>query len=144
MLALFKTSAEVVATFEFDAVSFFDDEHIGRPRTHVNMSQDHNIRSEKMKANLEIEAGKFCDDDIACKSAARNRSVRRPSMGNRGRDRTKAVTVLAIALVGFLIALVIGYRYFELFDGVVAGLIILTIAGFIAYELWWKTNSEDR
>jgi hypothetical protein len=63
-------------------------------------------------------------------------------MGDRGRDRTKAVTVLVIALLGFLIALVIGYRYFELFDGVVAGLVILTIAGFIAYELWWKTNSE--
>ena len=65
-------------------------------------------------------------------------------MGDRGRDRTKAITVLAIALVGFLGALVIGYRYFELFDGVIAGLIILTVAAFIAYELWWKKNSSDR
>ena len=62
-------------------------------------------------------------------------------MGERGRDRTKAVIVLAIASVGFLAALVIGYRYFELFDGVVAGAIILTIAAFVAYELWWKTSS---
>ncbi len=64
-------------------------------------------------------------------------------MGDRGRNRTKAITVLAIALVGFLISLAIGYRYFELFDGVIAGLIILAVAAFIAYELWWKRSSGD-
>ena len=64
-------------------------------------------------------------------------------MGNRRRDRTKAVAVLAVALVGFLIALAIGYRYFELFDGVATGLIILAIAAFLAYELWWKSGEGD-
>jgi Mn2+/Fe2+ NRAMP family transporter len=53
------------------------------------------------------------------------------------------VAVLAFAVVGFLIALLVGYRYFELFDGVVAGLIVLAAAAFIAYELWWKTNSGN-
>jgi hypothetical protein len=64
-------------------------------------------------------------------------------MTDRRQARTKAIAVLAIALVGFLIALVIGYRYFELFDGVVAGVIILTVAAFIAYELWWKKSPGD-
>lgn len=64
-------------------------------------------------------------------------------MTDRGRDRTKAITVLAVAFVGFLIALVIGYRYFETLDGVVAGLIVLTVAAFIAYELWWKNSPGD-
>ncbi len=64
-------------------------------------------------------------------------------MTDRGRERTKAITVLAIALVGFLVALVIGYRYFALFDGVVAGVIILAVAAFIAYELWWKNSPGD-
>jgi hypothetical protein len=65
------------------------------------------------------------------------------SMGNRGRDRARAIAVLAFAVVGFLIALLVGYRYFELFDGVVAGMIVIAVAAFIAYELWWKTNSGD-
>jgi hypothetical protein len=65
-------------------------------------------------------------------------------MTDRGRERTKAVTVLALALVAFVIALVIGYRYFALFDGVVAGFIILAVAAFIAYELWWKKSAGDR
>jgi hypothetical protein len=56
-------------------------------------------------------------------------------MGDGGRDRTKVFMVLAVAFVGFLIALGIGYRLFELFDGVVAGLIILIIAAVIAYKL---------
>lgn len=64
-------------------------------------------------------------------------------MGERRRDRAKAIAILIVALIGFLIALVIGYRYFELFDGVVAGLLVLAIAAFIAYELWWKTGSDE-
>lgn len=65
-------------------------------------------------------------------------------MGDRGRNRTKAIGVLAVPLLGFLLALVVGFRYFELFEGVVAGLIILAIAGFIAYELWWKRSAGDQ
>jgi type IV secretory pathway VirB2 component (pilin) len=69
--------------------------------------------------------------------------VKELSRGSRGWNRTKAIAVLAFAVVGFLIALLVGYRYFELFDGVVAGLIVLAAAAFIAYELWWKTNSGN-
>ena len=64
-------------------------------------------------------------------------------MGNQARDRTMAIGVLAIALVGFLISLVVGFYFFELYVGVGAGLLILTVAGFIAYELWWKHEEKS-
>lgn len=63
-------------------------------------------------------------------------------MSEKRRDRTKAVAVLVVGLVGFLLALVIGYNYFELLHGVAAGLIILAIVAFIAYELWWKSDTD--
>jgi len=69
--------------------------------------------------------------------------VKGSDMRDRRRDRTKAIAVLALALVGFPIALVVGYRYFETFEGVLVGLLILAVAAFVAYELWWKTSPED-
>ena len=63
-------------------------------------------------------------------------------MSEKRRDRTKAVAVLVAGLVGFLLALAIGYAYFELLHGVAAGLIILAIVAFVAYELWWKSETD--
>lgn len=63
-------------------------------------------------------------------------------MNEKRRDRGKAIGILGIALLGFLLALVVGYRYFEVANGVIAGMVILGVAAFAAYELWWKSDRD--
>ena len=62
-------------------------------------------------------------------------------MKEKRKDHTLAVVLLLVALVGFVGAIGIGYNFSEMWSGVGAGLLIAAVAGFFAYDLWWR-NTE--
>lgn len=62
-------------------------------------------------------------------------------MKGKRKDRTIAVGLLGLALLGFVGAIGFGYLFSEMWSGVGAGLLIAAVAGFFAYDLWWR-NTE--